>query len=557
MISSFKRIIRRNSVLLVIFRILFAPFKYWDISLHPSVKSKANRNPAGNIIFSTILTGETSSLRFEITLAAKLESKGFHTAMLLCDGALDACQYFKHNSYPNDINWLARSGLKKKLLCISCQGSGLFARNRARRVIKISALIPPDVHSLEYFETMSVDKLRAYRYNNIPVGEEGFASYLRYFCVSEFEPGILSKKILAKYVRSALVTALALETLSKTNRTSGLICNHGVYVPNGITSHVAKRENIPLAVWNLSYRRGTFLMSLGDTYHREMLRDNWWHLSEFPGDWRRRITDYLKSRRTGSKDWVSFQNQSKELVRQTDLKSLEEDCKKYKHVTSLLTNVLWDAQIHFKENIFHTMLDWVFFTLDKFIQEPDRLLLLRVHPAEDRGVLPTRQRVVDEIKKRYKSLPKNIKIFESQSSITSYDCADRSDSIIIYGTKMGAEVAALGKPVIVVGDAWVRGKGFTFDPKSKSEYEQLLDCENLLLTEAQRDAALRYAYYFFYKRCIEVPYFKYNKSYPPFRLPITFSKKKLHADVGLENLANSIISHVRNPSDNRPSWVAR
>ena len=47
-------------------------------------------------------------------------------------------------------------------------------------------------------------------------------------------------------------------------------------------------------------------------------------------------------------------------------------------------------------------------------------------------------------------------------------------SVIIYATKMGVELTALGIPVIVAGEAWVRNKGLTQDATSKAHYFELL-----------------------------------------------------------------------------------
>jgi hypothetical protein len=547
MILFLKNNIYKSTVLLLFFRKLHAKFKYLDLIFLP--KSKLNKSDSkGEILISTIISGEISPVRFESTLGSKLSMEGYSPQYLICDKVLEACQFFKYNSYPKNINWLAEKSSLKKNLCDSCFFSAKNKLSRVGNTIYLSTLLDNMDISLNQFLQLSSSDLIKFKYNDINVGEEGLAAYLRYYCVSTYSDNSLSHIILAKYVFSAYMMTVALDNYFLSNNTKLVVCNHGVYVPNGVTVRVAKKYSLPVAVWNLSYRKGTFLFSLGDTYHKEMLNDFWWKDFEFTNFHKNTIKTYLASRRTGKQDWVSFQKDDEKLI---DLSSISLAAREYEEVYSMLTNVLWDAQIHFEENIFKDMLNWVFYTIDYFIQNPNKLLFIRVHPAEDRGVLPTRQRVVDEVHNRYSNLPKNIIIIDSQSPITSYDCADLSNIILIYGTKMGAEISAQGKPVIVAGEAWVKGKGFTFDPNSIDQYLSMLNQgSSLRLTDEKKLLALKYAYYFFFERCIEIPFFKYRKSYPPFKIPLSLNNvNEIKNDKGLNLIINQLNNYVRNSSN--------
>jgi len=549
LVLNFKKFLRKNNSALIFFRRIYSFYKYLDLYFLP--KSKNNKQ-TDSLLFSTFLGGEISPVRLESLISVKMNDLGFKSSFLLCDGCLEACQLFKYNSYGDNIDWLANDKRLKQEMCKNCFHAGKKALSRHGEVIQLSHLLT-DAKNLEfkYFQEINDFKeLINLKYNEIPIGEEGLAAYLRYYCVAEYIDNELSRKILVKYIYSAYIVAVAMDRLLKNKPFDGLICNHGVYVPNGVVVRVAKQRKIPVIVWNLSYRKGTFLFSNGDTYHREMICDDWWDKFTFNKKEQNIIKDYLITRRTGSNDWLSFQRNQ---IDDPEIEDLRIKVNQYDKVYCMLTNVLWDAQIHFQENLFNNMLDWVFSTID-FINEykPNCFLFIRVHPAEDRGVIPTRQRVADEISKKYGNLPENIMLIESSSNITSYQCADLSDVILIYGTKMGAEIAPSGKPVIVAGDAWVRGKGFTFDPKTEREYFVLLSSE-LKMDKDMLFRANKYAYYFFYKRCIEIPFLKYRKVYPPFRIPLSLiNSKKLVKDKGLVEISQNIKHYVRNPSNNRP-----
>jgi hypothetical protein len=188
------------------------------------------------------------------------------------------------------------------------------------------------------------------------------------------------------------------------------------------------------------------------------------------------------------------------------------------------------------------MLEWIFDTIEWAKKNENYLILIRVHPAEKRGVLPSRQCVVPEIKKRYHKIPDNILLIDSEDMITSYDCSLFTNITVIYGTKMGVEISSIGKPVIVVGDAWVRNKGFTYDPKSKNEYFDILKKANKLkMSEKKKFQALKYAYWFFFVNCIDVQSLSYTGKYPPFKLSIKKTIDDYSIDKGLKKMFTKFI----------------
>ena len=62
--------------------------------------------------------------------------------------------------------------------------------------------------------------------------------------------------------------------------------------------------------------------------------------------------------------------------------------------------------------------------------------------------------------------------------------------------------------MIVAGEAWIRGKGFSRDANSPEEYFGILDELPLKsrLHGCQLERAKRYAYHFFFKRMIPLPF---------------------------------------------------
>jgi hypothetical protein len=154
------------------------------------------------------------------------------------------------------------------------------------------------------------------------------------------------------------------------------------------------------------------------------------------------------------------------------------------------------------------MLEWVLQTIQYFEKRKDLQLIIRVHPAEIRGTLPSRQLLVDEIKKAIPFLPENVFIIPPDSQVSTYELAAQSNAVIIYNTKTGIEISSMGIPVIVAGEAWIRNKGFSIDASSPADYFSILDglplAHSLSADEILR--ARKYAFHFFFRRMIPLPF---------------------------------------------------
>jgi len=114
-------------------------------------------------------------------------------------------------------------------------------------------------------------------------------------------------------------------------------------------------------------------------------------------------------------------------------------------------------------------------------------------------------------------------VIPPESDVSTYMAMTHCDSVIIYNTKTGVELTSMGIPVIVAGEAWIRNKGFSIDVTDETSYRSVLD--GLPLGQRMKDAdvemAKKYAYHFFFRRMIEMDFFKHVHGNPPFSLDIS------------------------------------
>ena len=209
----------------------------------------------------------------------------------------------------------------------------------------------------------------------------------------------------------------------------------------------------------------------------------------------------------------------------------------------MLTNVMWDAQLHYKANAFPNMLDWAIRTIRYFAARQDLQLIIRIHPAEIRGTIPSRQPLLAEIHKVFPKLPENVFIIPPESQVSTYAAMQECNAVIIYGTKTGVELTSMGIPVIVAGEAWIRNKGITMDAQSPEEYFKLLDRLPLeeKLSDNLLERARKYAYHFFFRRMIPISCMTPTNASPPFQIKANSIDDFMPGcDPGLDIICNGI-----------------
>jgi hypothetical protein len=458
------------------------------------------------VLIATSLGGYDHGVMLESALAAALTLRGASVDILLCDEMLPACQLTKIQKIePDDLE---RNGQRK--LCGPCFRTGLELYGPLGLPIhRFSALVSSEQADTARGTAGSVplEDIGRFTWDGLAVGEHASAGALRYFARGDLHNEPLGERILRRYFEAALLSVFAVEELLRRNRYEVACFHHGIYVPQGLIGEVCRRQGVRVVNSNPAYRKQTFIFSHGNSYHHTMISEPtgvWENLPWSPGT--QQITlDYLKSRWSGSEDWIWFHEKPEENVDKIVRKVGAEPSKPW---IGLLTNVMWDAQLHYGSNAFPNMLTWVLHTIRRFETRPDIQLIIRVHPAEIRGAIPSRQPIVPEIRRAFPRLPSNVFLIPPESPVSTYAVMERCDTVLIYNTKTGIELSSMGIPVVVAGEAWIRNKGFSIDASSVAEYDSILGRlpAGRKLEPDQLQRAQKYAFHFFFRRMIPLPF---------------------------------------------------
>ncbi len=507
-------------------------------------KAKEDARGGPNILIATTVGGFSALSSLESLLAVAMTLRGASVHTLLCNAALPACLRVEYPSIP-DPQVIADYGVKERL-CGECQRTGQYLfEPLGLHNHKLGDLIDAASHqrAKRLASEVPLILIPDFQLDGVAVGEHAYAGALRYFASGNLESEPMGEIVVRRYLEAAILTAEGLNRLTDKFQFASACFNHGIYCPQGVIGEVLRNAGTQVVNWNIAYRKKCFIFSHEDTYHHTLLDEpvDAWESMPWTDSVEGEITQYLRSRWQGSNDWIWFHEKPDERF---DIIATELGLDRTKPIIGMLTNVMWDAQLHYRANAFPTMLSWVLDTIAYFAKRQDLQLVIRIHPAEIRGTLPSRQPLMREINQIWPVLPSNVKVIAPESPISTYAVMEYCDSVLIYGTKTGVELTSIGIPVIVAGEAWIRNKGFTLDASTREEYVSLLN--NLpmgkRLDEATRLRALKYAYHFFYRRMIPLNFMEPTGDWPPYR-PLIGSLEELMpgVDPGLDLICDGIM----------------
>lgn len=458
---------------------------------------------------ATMMGGYEHARVLDSVLADALKVRGAQPELILCDAALPACQMTKLSRF--SMEEFVEKG--QQSYCQTCFTKGVGPLGRLGHPVQMFSnylTVDDRNRAVDVAANTPLSHIEGLRFMGVAIGEHAMAGTLRYLARGELAGEPLEEIILRRYVEAGMLTTLGAERLIRQRGYDVIVANHGIYAPQGLIVETARALGVRVVTYNPAYRRHSFVFSHDESYHFSMITEPvamWDSIALTPAI-EADLTRYLQSRRAGSNDWIWFHNEPDENHARVLLRLGADPAKPY---VTALTSVIWDAQLHYEASAFPRMMDWVLTTVRHWATRDDDLqLIIRVHPAEARGAVPSRQRVTDELRAEFgEILPRNVFLVAPDDEASTYALCDNANAVVIYNTKTGVETAAAGNKVIVAGEAWLRGKGIARDAKSRGDYERIL--ATLPYRNSKTDGELlnrakRYAYHFFFRRMIPLPF---------------------------------------------------
>lgn len=465
-----------------------------------------------HVVVGSMFGATWATRPIEATFAMALRMRGATTEVLGCDHALPACEWNPFGNFEPPPGRYGPSHWRNGNLhtCRACmvklkESHELpgVRRSSLADFVRKSDLLPAERAA----ESVSLSELRDILHKDIRVGEHAYAALLRATLRGIPADDEKTLWMARRFLTSAIVLVEAGERFFAHSRPDVYLAADGVYLLAGTLCELARKRGIHVVVHGPPYRKGTVWLSHDESYHRSLINeknDHWRSLAMT--EERVRVADeYLGGKHFVARDYTSYHVNSihdEQAIREE--LGLDE-----RPIVSLFTNVLWDAQLYYRFSVFPNMLEWLFETIRYYETRPDLQLVLRLHPAEAPGGLPTNQPLLPELERAFPKLPKNVKLVRPESKVSSYVLGAMSSAALVYGARVGVELVILGVPVVVAGEAFMRDKGFTLDPKTRDEYFELLGRSANLrpVAEDSRDLARKWYYYYFFRLMMPFPFY--------------------------------------------------
>ena len=469
-------------------------------------------NPGGTkILFATANGFNDFVTGLHSMLAVALQLRGCRAELMACDKALPASDWNINGNWdpPPPSVWAPRLprvlGLER---CRQCTNGLMSTYGQLELPVRRMSDFVKRETSSSYWETLQslpMKEVRRYEHQGVPVGHHGYATAVRLLMKAELDD--LDPKgawTARRAILGAMVAADCLSRLLDRHRPDVVVMNHGIYLTHGVLVDLATAKGIRVVVHEWSDRKNTFIWSHDKSTHYELIEEpvERWEQRAISTEEDSVLDGYLRSKRSSSRDWlVHHPNpiEDKQRIRK-ELGLGEND-----RVIACFTNTMWDAQIHYGSLAYDDMLDWLLHTYDMALRHPEFKFIIREHPGEARIWGRPGLRIRAEIDKRVPT-PSNVGWVMAESDISSYSVAEMADVSVVYATKLGLELAAIGLPVVVVGNSFMRNKGLTFDVNERRDYERYLEVEGLEMTDTMKERARRYAYHYYFRRVTEIPY---------------------------------------------------
>ncbi len=430
-------------------------------------------------------------------IATALRVRGAEVRFVICDGTPSACILREVASERPLSLWGKKcSGCLRAYVDeaasfnLPYEGIGDLVSQEHRSQLRIRAQRTP------------AHELATALYREVEVGRLATSSIVRYLKGRSIEG---YEDVAREYLYASLINTEAAIAAIERFKPDRLFMSHGWYVDYGAALSVAMNAGISVVVWGGAYlERHCYIHTILQTRKRSR-----YTLSE--GAWRQRkeqpltrqenerLNSYLDVRYTTD---LAFDLKLSSLPAAPEELRSRLDLPGDKPVWCIFPHVNWDSAFNYTPMAFDTAQSWILDTIRTIMVLPDVTWLVKIHPSEVH--MATVYGVENLINKHFPRLPPHVRIIPADSGINVYGLYRIADGgVTVFGTP-GLEMAMLGKPAILAGEAHYGNKGFTYDALTKQDYMALLRRAAQLpkLSAAQQVLARQYAYSYFIQRQI-------------------------------------------------------
>ncbi len=452
----------------------------------------------------------TNLVYFDAIFGHGFYRAGSDVLMLYCDGLMDSC----------DADTVFRN---QKAQCSACRKLGPSVKKylgleQLQCIFYRDYILSEDISEIKT-KVAELDKsqLLDFQYMGVNVGVHAKVATIRFFLYGRInlsnpkEESVFREKLVY-----AMIAVKVASNIIEKEKPDTIFMLHGIYSSWGPFLSYFRNQGKDTYVYdNKLSKLGYFTFHHNCEPYKIFGQEAWLDFSRFPlkKEEESQLKSYLDKRFKGKLgEYLMYKGDFGDSnAKNSILKSLFKGNYARRYV--MYPNVAWDGNIKgYTSEVFEDMFDWLDKTVEFFKKNRNYQLIIKSHPAE---IITDKcnTSVATYMEERHGPLPENIVVLKPDVAIKAYDLANPDILSITYDGTIGLELALSGLPVLVAGDSHYREAGAVKKIETLNEYYKLLKNPGELIsfTKEHIELAKKYAYFYFFKSMVRVPFYREDK----------------------------------------------
>lgn len=393
--------------------------------------------------------------------------------------------------------------------CQGCiQHSKLFTG--AAQTIWFNYQEDPDLRSV--LKGLTVKELETFSYQGRPLGSLVLPSLRWILRRHNLQEDDLTHHLFAAYILSAHTIAEQFSKTLKEHEPDSVVIFNGLQYPEAVVRWVAQRDGIRVVTHEVNLQPYSAFFTDGQATIYPMLIPEDFQLSIEQNEV---LDSYLEKRFKGDFRMAGIKFWSKMDQLPDEFLSYASN---FKAIVPIFTNVIFDTSQAHANSLFKDMFEWLNLIVQKAVQHPDTLFVIRAHPDEMRKGKSSQESVMGWAEKSGATKARNIRLIGPDETLSSYELIQRSKFTMVYNSSIGLEATLLGAAVLCAGKARYTQYPTVFYPDSQMAYneklESFLTSDEIIIPEEFYEYARKFLYYQLYRASLPFDEFLYEHPTP-------------------------------------------
>lgn len=416
------------------------------------------------VFFHSPYAGFSYHSGMEAVLSHALTWRGARTWFTTCDGLFRECDVFRRGlgKVPHRVDTSC-------LYCQAQQASELASFKQPFTWLGRYLTRSEPAQAAAFAANLETNQLLDACWEGLPVGAWAQSSAFYQFRLSRIDLDLPEVEgVLRSCIEGTVVSAMALRRAFDEVQPDVVVAFNGRFFSHRVALELGKARGARVLTHERGFEKNTIFLREGATHALDLFDRIWrdHHNTPLSPAELRRAIRIVHDRRFGQNlSWKAFSpapTDAEELRQRLGLDS--------RPIVAAFTSSddEWLVQPERRAGPFPDSLGWIPATIDAARNSPELQWVVRFHPnLVGNG---TNHQALEQARSLADELPENCRFVQPEDDVSSYTLSDLCACGVVYGTTLGLEMAARGKPVVSVSRGWYGHTSLVHRVESPDDY---------------------------------------------------------------------------------------